>query len=79
MSSTDTVKLIPHGQKLAVVLDRNLLRQLGIDENTPVSVTRNGESIQITRANPNDRNEKFQAAKTDTFDKYDSTLKKLAE
>jgi hypothetical protein len=52
MATTEiaTVKLVPHGKDLALLIDPQLLRELGIDEKTPLSVTTDGCAIFITPA-----------------------------
>ena len=49
MATTDTptTKLIPHGQGLALLLDPELLREIGVQADTPVNVTTDGRKLAI--------------------------------
>ncbi|MEO6435664.1 MAG: hypothetical protein ABIP55_07865 [Tepidisphaeraceae bacterium] len=77
--TTPTIKLVPFGQGYAVLLDPDLLRQIGVDENTPVDVTTDGRSIVITAA----VGRPSEAELNETLDrvnaKWGVVLKKLAE
>ena len=77
---TPTARLVPHEKGFALILDPELLRQLGLDENTPLAVTINGKSLRVTaEADDLERQRKFEAAKADTFQKYDDVLRRLAK
>ena len=71
--------LTRHGNSLALVIDKPLLEMMRVDEKTPLSVTMNGNCLIIAPAPDPARQKKFQAAKRDTFKKYDRVLRKLAE
>ena len=71
--------LTRHGNSLALVIDKPILEMLRIDEATPLSVTMSGNCLVVAPAPDPARTGKFQAAKKDTFKKYRSVLKKLAE
>ena len=71
--------LTRHGNSLALVIDKPLLEILHIDESTPLSITTNGSCLVIARAPDPARQKKFEAAKRDTFKKYDKMMKRLAE
>jgi antitoxin component of MazEF toxin-antitoxin module len=77
--TTRQLKLVPHDDGVAVVLDPAILQQLDIDSSTPLILTVAGRSLVITPVACGERREKFEAAKTDTFVKYDQALKRLAE
>jgi antitoxin MazE len=71
--------LTRHGNSLALVIDKPLLEMMRVDETTPLSLTMNGNSLIIAPAPNPARQKKFEAAKQDTFKKYDRVLKKLAQ
>ena len=74
-----TKKLTRHGNSLALVIDKPLLEMLHINENTPLLLTANAGCLVIAPAPDPARRKKFEAAKRDTFKKYDNVFKKLAE
>jgi antitoxin component of MazEF toxin-antitoxin module len=76
---SETTKLVAHGKQLALLLDPEMLRAMGIDETTPVSIKVVGGSIVVAPAPVPTHRQQFEVAKQDTFKKYDSVLKKLAE
>ena len=71
--------LTKHGNSLALVIDKPLLEMMRIDESTPLSVTMNGNCLVIAPAADPALNNKCEAAKRDTFKKYDKMMKRLAE
>ena len=82
MATTDSktgVKIVPHDDGIALVFDPELLRQLGIDENTPLSVTTDGRSIQIMPATKTPTPEQVANALKEVNRKWGGVLKKLAE
>ena len=72
-------KLTRHGNSLALVIDKPILELLRIDESTPLSITTDGTKLVVETAADPKRAAKFEAAKKDTFKKYDKVLKRLAE
>jgi hypothetical protein len=71
--------LIPQADGAAILLDAAVLRELGIDGNTPVSVTVNGQQVAVSPLSREERRARFEAAKNDTFEKYDDVFRRLAE
>jgi hypothetical protein len=71
-------KLVKRGAEWVVVLDGELLRDLGLDENTPLKVSTDGESLVISPSDP-ERQRKFRAALDDTIAKYPNMMPRLAE
>jgi len=69
-------KLEKYGNRLALVLDEELLKRLRIDENTPLSISTDGHSLLIT---PEDEQGRFRAAVELTNQRYSETFRKLAE
>ena len=72
-------KLTRTGNSLALVLDKPLLDQLGIDADTPVEVSTNGEVIVISRVRPKAREEKLHRAASRIHARYAGVFKRLAE
>jgi len=76
---TTSVKLVRHGDGLALVFDPALLRGLGIDENTPVLVSTDGQNIRITPAAAHATREQVEAAMKVVNTEWGPVLKKLAQ
>jgi hypothetical protein len=73
------VKLVPHGKEFALLIDPQLLRELGIDETTPLSVTTDGHSIFVQPAVGHPTPEQLKESLERVNAKWGSVLKKLAE
>jgi len=71
--------LTKHGNSLALVIDKPILELLGIDAETPLSVTTNGTSLVICRAPEPGRKKAFAAALAEGNKRYGKMLKRLAE
>jgi hypothetical protein len=71
--------LTRHGDRLALLLDQATLDSLGINADTPVSVTVTGKSLVVTPIASEDRRRKFEEGMRDTFERYDDVFRKLAE
>jgi hypothetical protein len=74
-----TGKLMIQGDDLALILDRRLLAEHGIDENTLVDVSFAGSTMLVTAGVSQTRKESFQRALKETNSEYSETLKRLAE
>lgn len=61
------------------MIDPSILRELGVDVSSSVSLTVSGGILHVTPVPADDRRARFEAAKKDTFDKYDDVFRKLAE
>ena len=72
-------KLVPHGKGFALPIDADLLRELGIDENTPVTVTVEGGRLLIAKAAARATKEQVAAALDNVNREWGGVLKKLAE
>jgi antitoxin component of MazEF toxin-antitoxin module len=72
-------KLTKHGNSLALVIDKPILEMLNIDEETPLSITTNGERIVISPAWDEETEKRFQAALGKGIQKYGKMLKRLAD
>jgi antitoxin MazE len=72
-------KLCKHGNSLALVIDRPILRLLGIDERTPLEISTEGTALIVTPARGSGRRRHFQSALTACNDECRNTLRRLAE
>lgn len=72
-------KLTRTGNSLALVLDKPLLEQLGLDADTPVEVSTNGDVIVISRVRPKKRQDRVLRAATKIHARYAGVFKRLAE
>ena len=71
-------KLTKHGNSMALVIDRPILKILKIDENTPLEVTTDGETLDIVPVRDKKRLERFNKALKKTNKKYGKALKNMA-
>ena len=72
-------KLTRTGNSIAVVLDKPLLEELGLDENAEVEVSTNGQVIVITPKRNAARDRKFRKAADKVNAKYAGLFKRLSE
>jgi antitoxin component of MazEF toxin-antitoxin module len=72
-------KLVPHGKGFALPIDASLLRELGIDETTPITVTVEGGRLMIAKAAAHATKEQVTAALENVNREWGGVLKKLAE
>jgi len=72
-------KLSKHGNSLALVVDRAILDLLNIDENTPLDISTDGQSLLVSPAATPKRRKRFEQALADTNKRYGRALKRLAE
>jgi antitoxin component of MazEF toxin-antitoxin module len=72
-------KLSKHGNSLALVIDRPILDLLGIDEETSLEVSTDGESLVIAPVRDKKRRKKFEDALASSNERYGKALKRLAE
>lgn len=71
-------KLTRTGNSVALVLDKPLLEQLGLDETSEVEVSTNGELLVVTPVRDAAREEKFRKAAEKIFAKYDGVFRRLS-
>ena len=71
-------KLTRHGNSMALIIDKPILEILNIDENTPLEVTTDGESLGILPVRDKKRLAKFKNALKKVNKKYGGALKKMA-
>jgi antitoxin component of MazEF toxin-antitoxin module len=74
-----TKKLSKHGNSLALVIDRSILELLGIDEQTSLNITTDGQALVVVPAHSQRRRKQFQDALTACNEQYDQALRRLAE
>ena len=72
-------RLTKTGNSLALVLDRPLLEAAGIDADTPLEVSTNGDVIVITPVRGKKRAAKLNSALEEINALYAGVFKKLAE
>ena len=72
-------KLSKHGDDLALVIDRSILAQLGIDETTPLEISTDGRALVVSPAQDEERRKRFEEALAEGNRRYEKTLKRLSE
>jgi len=72
-------KLSRHGNSLALVIDRSVLELLGIDEQTPLDISTDGNALVIVPAKQKKRRKRFESALAAANQRYEKSLKRLAE
>ena len=71
-------KLTKHGNSMALVIDKPLLEILKIAEDTPLELTTDGKSLNISPLNDKERAKKFKAVLKKANKKYGKALRKMA-
>jgi len=72
-------KLVKHGDELALVIDRELLRALQIDELTELNISLKEGQILIAPISDAEYQQRFQEAMTEVNEQYAEAFKKLSE
>lgn len=72
-------RLSRHGNSMAVVIDRAILDLLGIDQNTPLELTTDGEALIITPVRDPGRGARMAEALVQVNDRYGRALRNLAD
>lgn len=72
-------RLTKHGNSLALVIDKGVLKLLNIDGETPLEITTDGEALIVTPVRDEQRREKFKSALEKANRRYGRALKQLAE
>jgi len=72
-------RLTRTGNSLALVLDKPLLEQLGIDEDTPLELSTNGDVLVVTPVRDRARERKFRKAGGKINRKYAGLFRRLAD
>ena len=71
-------RLTKHGNSMALVIDKAILDILKIEESTPLELTTDGKSLNISPVNDEKRMKKFENALRKVNKKYGKALKKMA-
>jgi antitoxin MazE len=72
-------RLTKTGNSLALVLDKPLLQQLGIDEETELEISTNGDVLVVTPVRERSRERKFRKAVEKMHRRYAGLFKRLSE
>jgi antitoxin MazE len=72
-------KLSRSGNSVALVLDKPLLEQLGLDENSEVEISTNGDVLVMTPVRDISRRRKFHKILDEIDEKYAGVFRRLAE
>jgi antitoxin component of MazEF toxin-antitoxin module len=74
-----TKRLSKTGNSLAAILDRSLLQQTGIDEDTPLEISTDGDVIVISPARDKRRARRQERASREINERYAGVFRRLAE
>ena len=72
-------KLTRTGNSLALVLDKQLLDCVGIDADTPIEVSTNGQVIVVSPVRDHRRTGKLKKIVTEAHKRYGGVFRRLAE
>jgi antitoxin MazE len=72
-------KLTRTGNSLALVLDKQLLDRVGIDADTPIEVSTNGQVIVVSPVRDHRRTGKLKKIVTEAHKRYGGVFRRLAE
>ena len=72
-------KLTRTGNSLALVLDKQLLDRVGIDADTPLEVSTNGQVIVVSPVRDHRRTGKLKKIVTEAHKRYGGVFRRLAE
>ncbi|MGA7616083.1 MAG: AbrB/MazE/SpoVT family DNA-binding domain-containing protein [Thermoanaerobaculia bacterium] len=72
-------RLVRTGNSLSLILDRPLLEQTGIDENTDLEISTDGDVVIISPVRTSARNRKLKRAVDEINDRYAGVFRRLAE
>jgi len=75
-----TKRLVKHGNSLALLIEKPILKILGIDEQTDLQIRIEGNSLIIeTTAKEKIRKEEIEEIAQQIMDKYDPVFRKLSK
>ncbi len=72
-------KLTRTGNSLALVLDKRLLDSVGIDADTPLEVSTNGQVIVVSPVRGRQRTAKLKRIVAEAHSRYGGVFRRLAE
>lgn len=71
--------LVPHGDDLALVIDKPMLELLHLDAETPLDISTDGKVLVVSPAGDEKRRRQFEEALAKSNEKYGEMLKRLAD
>ena len=71
--------LVPHGDDLALVIDKPTLERLHLDAETPLDISTDGRVLIVSPASDEKRREELHREIEKFSDKYAGMLKRLAD
>jgi hypothetical protein len=71
-------KIVNLPEGVALLLDRDLLREVGLDVNSSLEVSAQGQSLVVSAVPPPERRRAFREALDAVNNRYEGTLRKLA-
>jgi antitoxin component of MazEF toxin-antitoxin module len=74
-----TKTLTKHGNSLALVIDKPILEQMGVDETTPLTLAFDGRCLIIARASSSARRRMVRAAIDEIHREFGNAMRELAE
>ncbi|MCX6590714.1 MAG: AbrB/MazE/SpoVT family DNA-binding domain-containing protein [Acidobacteria bacterium] len=72
-------RLTKYGNDFALVVDQPMLELLNIDAETPLEITTDGSRLIISKAAPDSRQKRLEAAQAMAHERYTNAFEKLAE
>jgi antitoxin component of MazEF toxin-antitoxin module len=72
-------KLTRTGNSVALVLDKPLLEQVGLDENSEVEISTNGDIVVLTPVRNTARARKFQKSAEKVTEQYAGLFRRLSK
>jgi antitoxin component of MazEF toxin-antitoxin module len=70
--------LTKHGNSLALILDKPILELLGIQPETPITITTDGKSLILSPVQDVEHSEKLEQIRRKVNAKYETAFRKLA-
>lgn len=74
-----TKTLTRHGNSLALVIDKPILEQMGVDETTPLTLAFDGRCMIVARASSRTRRKMVRSAIDEIHREFGNVMRKLAE
>jgi antitoxin MazE len=74
-----TKTLTRHGNSLALVIDKPILEQMGVDETTPLTLAFDGRCLIVTRASSTTRRKMVRSAIDEIHHEFGNAMKRLTE
>ncbi len=72
-------KMTRHGNSLALVIDKPVLKLLAIDADTPLEISTDGRMLMVSPVRDRKRRKEFEQALARTNRRYGRALKRLAD